>query len=144
MARAMWKGAISFGLVNIHVALYPAVRQDEIDFDWLDKRTMDPVGYKRANKRTGKEIDKENIVSGVEQTKGEYVVLSDDKSRPLTRARQGRSVPKPSSKRRTFLSFIWSTLLPPAGGQRRGEGLCAAARSVGGCEEGRRRALRAA
>lgn len=78
MSRAIWKGAITFGLVNVPVALYPASREDDIDFDWLDKRTMDPVGYKRINKRTGKEIDKENIVKGVKQPSGEYVVLSDE------------------------------------------------------------------
>ena len=78
MPRAIWKGAVTFGLVNVPVALYPASRDDEIDFDWLDKRTMDPVGYKRINKRTGKEIDKESIVKGVKQPSGEYVVLSDD------------------------------------------------------------------
>ena len=77
MPRAIWKGAVTFGLVHVPVALYPASREDDIDFDWLDKRTMDPVGYKRVNKRTGKEIDKENIVKGVKQDNGDYVVLSD-------------------------------------------------------------------
>jgi DNA end-binding protein Ku len=78
MPRPIWKGAITFGLVLIPVALYPASLEDDIDFDWLDKRSMDPVGYKRINKRTGKEIDKENIVKGVKQENGEYVLLSDE------------------------------------------------------------------
>ena len=78
MARSIWKGAISFGLVHIPVALQSATSSDNIDFDWLDKRTMDPVGYKRVNKVTGKEVKKENIVKGVQQEKGKYVVLSDD------------------------------------------------------------------
>ena len=47
MPRAIWKGAISFGLVYVPVALYPASQSVDIDFDWLDKRSMDPVGYKR-------------------------------------------------------------------------------------------------
>lgn len=81
MPRAIWKGAITFGLVNVPIALHPASQEDDIDFDWLDKRTMDPVGYKRVNKRTGKEIDKENIVKGVKQDDGDYVVLSDDEVR---------------------------------------------------------------
>ena len=81
MPRAIWKGAITFGLVNVPVALYPASQEDDIDFDWLDKRTMDPVGYKRINKRTGREIDKENIVKGVKQDDGDYVVLSEDEVR---------------------------------------------------------------
>jgi DNA end-binding protein Ku len=78
MPHSLWKGAISFGLVHIPVALYPASREDTIDFDWLDKRSMDPVGYKRINKRTGKEITKENIVKGVKVEDERYVVLSDD------------------------------------------------------------------
>src|SRR5262245_23550148 len=81
MPRAVWKGAIAFGLVHIPVALYPASRETEIDFDWLDKRSMDPVGYRRINKRTGKEIAKEQIVKGVKQDNGKYVVLSDDEVR---------------------------------------------------------------
>jgi len=75
--RVLWKGAISFGLVHIPVALYSATTSQAIDFDWLDKRTMDPVGYKRINKKTGKEIARENIVKGIEYEDGEYVVLSD-------------------------------------------------------------------
>jgi len=78
MPRAIWKGAISFGLVHIPVGLYPASSESGIDFDWLDKRSMDPVGYKRINKRTGKEIAREDIVKGVKAEGGEYVVLTDD------------------------------------------------------------------
>ena len=78
MPRIIWKGAISFGLVHVPVALYPASQEIGIDFDWLDKRTMDPVGYKRINKRTGKEIDRDDIVKGIKQPDGEYVVLSDE------------------------------------------------------------------
>lgn len=81
MARAIWKGAIAFGLVHVPVALYPASQETEVNFDWLDKRSLDPVGYKRINKRTGKEVDKRNIVKGVEQDDGSYVVLSDDEVR---------------------------------------------------------------
>lgn len=81
MARAIWKGAISFGLVHIPVSLNTAVRSERVDFDWLDKRSMEPVGYKRVNKVTGKEIDKENIVKGVEYEKGRYVVISEEEIR---------------------------------------------------------------
>jgi len=77
-SRSLWKGAISFGLVNIPVALHSATADDGIDFDWIDKRSMDPVGYQRINKKTGKTIDKENIVRGIAQDSGEYVVLSDE------------------------------------------------------------------
>lgn len=76
--RILWKGAVSFGLVHIPVALYAATVDHGIDFDWLDKRTMDPVGYKRINKKTGKEIAREQIVKGIAYEDGHYVVLSDD------------------------------------------------------------------
>lgn len=76
--RTIWKGAISFGLVHVPVGLHTATTESGVDFDWLDKRTMDPVGYKRINKRTGKEIDRDNIVKGVEYQDGKYVVLSAD------------------------------------------------------------------
>ena len=78
MPRVIWKGAISFGLVHVPVALYPASQEVGIDFDWLDKRSMDPVGYKRINKRTGKEIAKDDIVKGIKLDDGDYVVLSDE------------------------------------------------------------------
>jgi len=78
MPRTIWKGAVSFGLVHIPVALVSATTRQGIDFDWLDKRSMDRVGYKRINKTTGEDIDSENIVKGVEYEKGHYVVISDD------------------------------------------------------------------
>ncbi|MPQ85834.1 Ku protein [Pseudomonas sp. MAFF 730085] len=81
MPRAIWKGAISFGLVHIPVSLVSATSSQGVDFDWLDKRSMDPVGYKRINKTTGKEVTKENIVKGVAFEKGRYVVLSEDEIR---------------------------------------------------------------
>jgi DNA end-binding protein Ku len=78
-SHAIWKGAISFGLVHIPVSLHSAARESGVDFDWLDKRSMDRVGYKRVNKRTGQEIDKADIVKGVAADKeGSYVVLSDE------------------------------------------------------------------
>jgi len=81
MPRSIWKGAIAFGLVHVPVALYPASQEDDIDFDWLDKRSMDPVGYQRVNKRTGKPITKENIVKGVKQEDGSYVLMDEDEIR---------------------------------------------------------------
>ncbi|MBV6659515.1 Ku protein [Pseudomonas yamanorum] len=81
MPRAIWKGAISFGLVHIPVSLVSATSSQGVDFDWLDKRSMDPVGYKRINKTTGKEVTKDNIVKGVAYEKGRYVILSEDEIR---------------------------------------------------------------
>ncbi len=78
MPHAIWKGAISFGLVHIPIGLYPGSSESGIDFDWVDKRSMDPVGYKRVNKRTGREVTKENIVRGVKVDTDRYVILGDD------------------------------------------------------------------
>ncbi|RZL93757.1 MAG: Ku protein [Variovorax sp.] len=77
-SRTLWKGAITFGLVHIPVGLHTATTEEGVDFDWLDKRTMDPVGYKRVNKKTGKEMDKDNIVKGIEYEDGKYVIISPD------------------------------------------------------------------
>jgi len=81
MPRTLWKGAITFGLVHIPVGLYPAATHDELDFDWLDRRNMAPVGYKRINKETGREVTRENIVRGLKHDDGRYVVLTDDEIR---------------------------------------------------------------
>jgi DNA end-binding protein Ku len=81
MARVIWKGAISFGLVHIPVSLVPATVSRGIDFDWLDRRSMDPVGYKRINKASGEEIASKDIVRGVQYEKNRYVVLGDDEIR---------------------------------------------------------------
>lgn len=77
-SRTLWKGAITFGLVHIPVGLHTAATAEGVDFDWLDKRSMDPVGYKRVNKRTGREITKDNIVKGVEYEDGKYVIISPE------------------------------------------------------------------
>lgn len=77
-SRTLWKGAITFGLVHIPVGLHTAATEQGVDFDWLDKRSMDPVGYKRINKKTGKEIDKDHIVKGVQYEDGKYVIISPE------------------------------------------------------------------
>ena len=81
MPRTLWKGSIGFGLIYIPVALYPASQEQGLDFDWLDKRDMAPVGYKRVNKVTGKEVSKENIVKGLAYTEGKYAILSEEEIR---------------------------------------------------------------
>lgn len=78
MARALWKGAIQFGLVNIPVELYPAEDRKSFKFSMLDKRDLSPVGYKRYSKKSGKEVEWSNIVKGYEYEKDQYVVLSDE------------------------------------------------------------------
>src|SRR5215471_15898172 len=78
MARPLWTGAISFGLVSVPVSLYPAQDRHEFEFAMLDKRDLSPVGYKRVSKRTGREVRWSNIVKGYEYEKDRYVVLSDE------------------------------------------------------------------
>ncbi|MFC5458848.1 Ku protein [Massilia niabensis] len=78
MARSMWKGAISFGLVHIPVEMYPAVSNNGLDLHMLDRRDFSPIGFKRYNKNTQKEVSWDDIIKGYEYTDGEYVVLSDE------------------------------------------------------------------
>ena len=78
MARAIWKGNISFGLVNIPIALYPATRREELKFRLLRKSDLSPVNYKRVAEKDGKEVAWDQIVKGYEYEKGKYVVLKDE------------------------------------------------------------------
>src|SRR5690606_20193174 len=81
MPRSIWKVAINLHIVHIPVGVVSATSSEGVDFDWLDERSMEPVGYKRVNKVTGKEISREHIVKGVQYEKGRYVVLSDEEIR---------------------------------------------------------------
>jgi DNA end-binding protein Ku len=78
MARALWKGSVTFGLVEIPVALLPAESPQELSFRQIDRRTMSRIGYKRVNKDSGEEVPWEEIVSGYEYEPDEYVILSDE------------------------------------------------------------------
>jgi DNA end-binding protein Ku len=78
MARTLWKGAISFGLVHIPVGLYSAEKRNSFDLTMLDRRSMKPVGFKRYNKETGQDVAWEDIVKGYEYEKGRYVVLTEE------------------------------------------------------------------
>lgn len=78
MRRALWKGAISFGLINIPIELFSAEKRDELDFTLLDKRDLSPVGYKRVNKKTGREVPWDNIIKGYEYDDGKFVLMSDE------------------------------------------------------------------
>ena len=75
--RALWKGSINFGLVNIPVSLYTAESSNDLDFDLLDRRDFSPVHYKRVNAKTGKEVSWDDIIKGYQYEKGEYVALSE-------------------------------------------------------------------
>ena len=76
--RSIWKGSISFGLVNIPVALYPATRREELKFRLLRAGDLSPVNYKRVAEADGKEVPWDQIVKGYEYEKGKFVVLKDE------------------------------------------------------------------
>lgn len=76
--RAIWKGSISFGLVNIPIALHTATRTEELKFRLLRSSDLSPVNYKRVAAIDGKEVPWDQIVKGYEYEKGKFVVLKDD------------------------------------------------------------------
>jgi DNA end-binding protein Ku len=76
--RAIWKGSISFGLVNIPIALYPATRTEELKFRLLRAGDLSPVNYRRVAEADGKEVPWDHIVKGYEYEKGKFVVLKDE------------------------------------------------------------------
>src|SRR5437762_4736628 len=76
--RAIWKGSISFGLVNIPIALYPATKREELRFRLLRAADLSPVSYKRVAEKDGREVPWDQIVKGYEYEKGKYVVLKDE------------------------------------------------------------------
>jgi len=83
MPRGLWKGAISFGLVNVPVELVTGEKRGSkgsasLHFTMLDKRDMAPVGYQRINKASGKEVPWKEVVKGYEYEDERYVVLSDE------------------------------------------------------------------
>ncbi len=78
MAHAIWKGSISFGLVQIPVGLYSGEKREDLNFTMLDKKDLSPVGYKRYNKNTGEEVGWNDVLKGYEYEEGQYVVLSEE------------------------------------------------------------------
>lgn len=78
MPRTIWKGALSFGLVNIPVGLYPATSDKSIHFNQFEEGTSDRIRYKKVNERTGKEVSNDDIVRGFDLGGGEYVILTEE------------------------------------------------------------------
>jgi DNA end-binding protein Ku len=78
MPRPIWKGSISFGLVNIPVGLYPAEKQDELSFSLLDSKDLSRIRYRKVNEDTGEEVPSDRIVRGFEYQPGQYVVVTDE------------------------------------------------------------------
>lgn len=75
--RAIWTGAIGFGLVNIPVRIFSATQESTLDLDMLDKKDHAKIKYQRINENTGREVAWENIVKGYDYN-GKYIVLSDE------------------------------------------------------------------
>jgi len=75
--KAIWKGSINFGLVNVPVKLYTATEQSNLDLDMVDRRDMGKIHFKRVNENTGKEIEWENIAKAY-MLDGEYIMLEDE------------------------------------------------------------------
>src|SRR5262249_5929361 len=78
MARPIWTGVISFGLVSVPIELYPATQDHDVSFHQFEKGTKDRIRYQRVNVRTGKEVDYGNIVRGAEIGGGDHVLLDQD------------------------------------------------------------------
>ena len=83
MARPVWSGTISFGLVAIPVKLFHAVRRQSVSFNQLDERNMARIRYRKVNAETGEEVGDDHIVRGYEISKGRYVVVDPDELEPF-------------------------------------------------------------
>ena len=78
MARAIWSGVISFGLVSVPVRMYTATESKELKFHFLDKRDLAPIGYDKVNRETGASVPADEIIRGFEVDKGRFVELTDE------------------------------------------------------------------
>ncbi len=78
MPRAMWSGAISFGLVNIPIRLHSAVSRKSVHFNQIDTRTGARIQYRKVSAADGEEVASEQIAKGYQLSSGEYVLVGDD------------------------------------------------------------------
>jgi DNA end-binding protein Ku len=76
--RAIWKGSISFGLVYIPIAVYPATREEKLSFRQLRATDLSPIKYKKVAEADSKEVSADQIVKGFEYERGQYVVLKEE------------------------------------------------------------------
>ncbi|MFJ9461611.1 Ku protein [Kitasatospora sp. NPDC101447] len=87
MARPMWTGVLTFGVVTVPVALYTATQSHHMRFHQLQRGTSDRVRNKRVNERTGKEVEFADIVKGYEVTDGEYVIAEPNELEQISPGR---------------------------------------------------------
>ena len=78
MARPIWSGTISFGLVSVPVRMFSTTESKELRFHFLDKKDLQPIGYEKVRRDTGKHVEPDDIVRGFEVEKGRYVTLDDE------------------------------------------------------------------
>jgi DNA end-binding protein Ku len=78
VARPIWSGTISFGLVSVPVRMFSAASSQELRFHFLDRRDMTPIGYDKVNKETGQSVDPDDIIRGFEFEKGRFVEVTDE------------------------------------------------------------------
>jgi len=78
VARTIWKGSLSFGLVNVPVGLYPATKDKSIHFNQFEEGTSDRIRYKKVNERTGDEVESSRIVKGADVGGGDFVILTPE------------------------------------------------------------------
>src|SRR5262245_10324630 len=78
MARPIWSGTISFGLVSVPVRMYSATESKELKFHFLHKDDLAPIGYDKVRRDTGKHVDPDDIVRGFEIEKGRFVELTEE------------------------------------------------------------------
>src|SRR6266513_2962522 len=76
--RPIWSGTISFGLVSVPVQMYSATQSKELRFHFLHKDDLQPIGYDKVRKDTGKHVDPDDVVRGFEIEKGKYVPIEDE------------------------------------------------------------------
>src|SRR3981081_707855 len=76
--RAIWKGSISFGLVYIPIAVYPATKEEKLSFRQLRSTDLSPIKYKKVAEADAKEVSADQIVKGFEYERGQYVILKDE------------------------------------------------------------------
>jgi DNA end-binding protein Ku len=78
MARSLWSGTISFGLVSVPVRMIGATESKELRFHFLDKHDLQPIGYDKVRRDTGEHVDSDDVVRGFEVEKGRFVPLEDE------------------------------------------------------------------
>ncbi|HVW26260.1 MAG TPA: Ku protein, partial [Polyangiaceae bacterium] len=78
VARPIWSGAISFGLVSVPVRMFTATSSQELRFHFLDRRDLQPIGYDKVNRETGESVPAEEIVRGFEVEQGRFVEVTEE------------------------------------------------------------------